>query len=380
MHHFCISTSQAIEDESVVSAWMRDVAPTLLLPHANLVGGLLGLTAAHMAYLRPYDKSQYVSLAYQHLNHALVQSQQSLQNLNSAQLTPEYAGALCLTAICTSMTIQALPVIDSNQSHMTPIQRFITNFRAFRGISVVFWACSIHGRGFDQSFLPPSGQSNPFLCDEESLRILDDVYIIIRTHGERSESQQDQRQHSMYCAVFDELRNYIRAKTIRQISTVITGSTPAQWNMFCKLLEGGDVICSLIGLCYSVSYATFDSRWYMGGLQSKVAIILAARVEHAGPMEAKIAAWARRRIGRFDAVPDQAPPVSAAGNGAYAVSTHARNADRSMVNSLESISSYANPATSEDTARMAAWAQSAPGEQAIMRGAFELPGFLPSQR
>ncbi|KAI5362405.1 Putative zn(2)-C6 fungal-type DNA-binding domain-containing protein [Septoria linicola] len=138
MHHFCISTSHAIEDEPTIASRMRDVAPKLLLPHSNLVGGLLGLTAAHLAYQRPYDKEPYIALAYSHLNHALVQSQHSLQNLSSSQLTPEYAGALCLTAICTSLTIQALPVVDPNQSSMTPIQRFITNFRAFRGISVVF--------------------------------------------------------------------------------------------------------------------------------------------------------------------------------------------------------------------------------------------------
>ena len=296
MHHFCISTSQALDDEPVISNWMRDVAPTLLIPHSNLVGGLLGLTAAHLAYQRPYDKTPYISLAYSHLNHALVQSQLSLQNLSSAQMTAEYAGALCLTAICTSLTIQALPVVDGNQQAMTPVRRFVTNFRAFRGISVVFWACSIHGRGLDQSFLPPNGSVSMALADEESLRVLDDVYMLIRANGQSCHTQADERKHAMYCAIFDELRNYVRAKTIRQVATVITGSTPAQWNLFCKLIEEGDIICSLVGLCYTVAYSHFDNRWFMGGLQGQVAEVLAARVIGAGELETKIGTWARRRV------------------------------------------------------------------------------------
>lgn len=262
MHHYCTSTSFAVEEDPPVASWMRNVAPTLLMSHPTLIGGLLGLTAVHMAFLRPYDKQKYTSLSYQHLNHALTQSQQALKQLDSS-LDGEKAGALCLTAIFTSITIQALPVVDSNQQHMTALQRFITNFRAFRGISVVFWACSIHGNGFDQNYLPPNGGKGFKLTDQESYEMIDELYLVIKKHGEVCQEQGDTQKHEMYCAIFDELRNYVRAKTIRQISTVITGSTPTQWNMFCRLLDEGDIICSLIGLCYNTAYSNFDHKWFM---------------------------------------------------------------------------------------------------------------------
>ncbi|KXT18219.1 hypothetical protein AC579_2886 [Pseudocercospora musae] len=294
MHHYCVSTSAAVEDEPTVASWMRNVAPTMLISHPNLVGGLLGLTAAHIAFLRPLDRPKYTTLAYQHLNHALTQSQQALKQLDSS-LDAEKAGALFLTAIFTSITIQALLVVDTNQQHMTALQRFITNFRAFRGISVVFWACSIHGNGFDQNYLPPNGGDGmKMLSDQECYEMIDELHVVIGKHGEQSRDQGDVQKHAMYCAILDELRNYVRVKTIRQISTVITGSTPAQWNMFCRLLDEGDIVCSLIGLCYNVAHSNFGQKWFMGGLQHEVAKVLAARVQHAGPSEARIAEWASR--------------------------------------------------------------------------------------
>lgn len=49
-----------------------------------------------------------------------------------------------------------------------------------------------------------------------------------------------------------------------------------------------------------------------GGLQHEVAKVLAARVQHAGPSEARIAEWASRRFLPFDAVADAASQIRAA--------------------------------------------------------------------
>jgi hypothetical protein len=377
MHHYCTSTSATLVEDAEISTWMRDVAPTLLLPHPNLIGSLLGLTAAHMAHQRSFDKQPYVSLAYSHLNYALAQSQHSLENLSTSTFTAEYGAALCLTAICTSLTIQAMPVVDSNQQHMSPVQRFITNFRAFRGISVVFWACSIHGSGFDQTFLPPDGRDTLPTLDDDALRTMDDIWLLIRLHGQQCQTPNDQRLHAMYGAVFEELKNYSRATTLRQIATVITTTTPAQWNLFCRLLEDGDVVCSLVGLYYAGAFAHVGARWFLGGLHSRVVDVLAARVAHLGELEARIAAWARQRVGGSDAasiggsLPSRNTSVSMIpGASAAGLRTPGGAVDAKLM----------PPTMGEDmAARAAQLVVRYTGEQFRIRNSFDLNTYLPMQ-
>ncbi|KAI5362406.1 hypothetical protein Slin15195_G060590 [Septoria linicola] len=207
--------------------------------------------------------------------------------------------------------------------------------------------------------------------------------MVIRGNEQNCRTEADQRKQAMYCAIFDELRKYVRAKTIRQISTVITGSTPAQWNLFCRLLEEGDTICSLIGLCYNVAYSGFDSRWFMGGLQGKVAQLLAARVMGTGEREHKIGSWARRRVVPYDAVFECAPAKTRAeimsGSSSRPDNILPSNDANMAAASGNSSSAEESGMFFEPGSRASETVAMSHPEYELLQGAFDVAGFLASQ-
>lgn len=138
LHHYTSRTSQSfsIPPQSI---WVfMDYIPRVALGHPHLLHQVLALAAVHAAYLRPGDRTKYLSHGSQHQGHAIA-GMRRLLLLGADVATEEGSLALFLAAglfLASSFASRHLYNADPGAAH-TAMDEMLEIFTVVRGLRAI---------------------------------------------------------------------------------------------------------------------------------------------------------------------------------------------------------------------------------------------------
>lgn len=290
MHHYVTETSGTMGTGQAIDAW-RYAIPKEAAQYEFLMDGILGLSAMHMAHLRPAQHDTYAAAAMHYQNRGIRHYQPALSHITDENCRAMFAFGMIVTTI-TLAVANTSPDGPANSAQNT----VITMFELVRGNTFVVVAKAY--QSLRSSALNPIFTTFHEPVETPATEDVRRALSLLRQRLDASAADSEPGRHRMLDTAIEHLETGFRkVQQSASIGFVLGWPVVIDHAMF-ALLAQSDPMVQLIFLQYGVLLLHVHDMWYGKNFGHRLIRQMSDCLHALGPEWVPWTAWARDKAAR----------------------------------------------------------------------------------